>query len=242
MTTALAILASGSGTNARALLDAADQGALGDAAVVVVASDRRECGALEAAAAHGVPGVFVDPVTAPGRQAYSAALQAVLRERRVELVCLAGFMRILSADFIAAYPGRVLNIHPALLPSFPGAHAVADALAWGAKVTGTTVHFADEAVDHGPIVAQEAVAVIEGDDEESLHQRIKVVEHRLYPEAVRLVVEGRTRIVGRRVFIDGVPAKTAELAERQTAEPRAERQTAEPRAERQTPERRWGAA
>ncbi|HEU5004444.1 MAG TPA: phosphoribosylglycinamide formyltransferase [Actinomycetota bacterium] len=206
MTTALAILASGSGTNARALLDAADQGALGDAAIAVVVSDRRDCGALAAAAAHGIQTLLVDPAATPGRQAYSAALLAELQGRGVDLVCLAGFMRVLSAGFIAAFPGRVLNIHPALLPAFPGAHAVADALAWGVKVTGTTVHFADEAVDHGPIIAQEAVPVREGDDEASLHERIKAVEHRLYPEVVRLVVEGRTRIAGRRVLIDGVPA------------------------------------
>ncbi|MGH2767676.1 MAG: phosphoribosylglycinamide formyltransferase, partial [Actinomycetota bacterium] len=113
------------------------------------------------------------------------------------LVCLAGFMRILSPGFIGAFRGRVLNIHPALLPAFPGAHAVADALAWGVKVTGTTVHFATEEVDKGPILMQECVPVLPADDEASLHARIKQVEHRLYPEAVREVVSGVARVEGR---------------------------------------------
>ena len=202
MTTRIAILASGAGTNAQALLRAGAEGGLGDAAVVALVSDKRGCGALAAAEAAGVEAVFVDPAGSADRAAYGEALAEALRARRVDLVCLAGFMRILSPGFIAAFPARVLNIHPGLLPSFPGAHAVRDALAWGAKVTGTTVHFADEAVDHGPIIAQACVPVLESDDEGSLHERIKAVEHRLYPEAVRLVVEGRTRLEGRCVRVD----------------------------------------
>jgi phosphoribosylglycinamide formyltransferase 1 len=209
VTTRIAILASGAGTNARALLDAASRGELGDAEIVAVFCDRAGCGALEVAARAGVEALFVDPAPHAGRGAYSDALVGALQARSVDLVCLAGFMRILSAGFIAAFEGRVLNIHPALLPAFPGVHAVRDALAWGAKVTGTTVHFADEAVDHGPIVAQECVPVLPGDDEEALHERIKAVEHRLYPEAVRLVVSGRTAISGRRVVVgDGEPAES----------------------------------
>lgn len=208
MTTRIAVLASGAGTNAEALLGAASRGELGDAEVVVLASDRDGCGALAAARRAGVEAIFLDP-GGPGaggdRDGYGRVLLAALRERQVDLVCLAGFMRILSPGFIAAYEARVLNIHPALLPAFPGAHAVADALAWGVKVTGTTVHFADEAVDHGPIVAQACVPVLEGDDEASLHERIKAVEHRLYPEAIRLVVEGRTATAGRRVLITAAP-------------------------------------
>jgi phosphoribosylglycinamide formyltransferase-1 len=201
VTTRIAILASGAGTNARALLDASSRGELGDASVVVLLADKAGCGALAEAARAGVEALFVDPGRHAGRAAYSAALVAALQARNVDLVCLSGFMRILSPGFIAAFEGRVLNIHPALLPAFPGAHAVRDALAWGVKVTGTTVHFADEAVDHGPIVAQESVPVLPGDDEETLHERIKAVEHRLYPEAVRLVVAGCTRITGRRVEV-----------------------------------------
>jgi phosphoribosylglycinamide formyltransferase-1 len=201
MTARIAILASGAGTNARALLDASRRGELGDATVVALLADKAGCGALAEAARAGVEALFVDPGRYPGRVAYSDALVAALQARNVDLVCLSGFMRILPPGFIAAFEGRVLNIHPALLPAFPGAHAVRDALAWGAKVTGTTVHFADEAVDHGPIVAQEPVPVLPGDDEETLHERIKAVEHRLYPEAVRLVVSGCTRIDGRRVEV-----------------------------------------
>lgn len=202
MTARIAILASGAGTNARALLDAGGRGELGDAEVVLVASDRAGSGALGYAAGADVEGLFIDPAPHTDRAAYGEALVVALKSRTVDLVCLSGFMRILSPGFIAAYEGRVLNIHPALLPSFPGAHAVRDALAWGAKVTGTTVHFADEAVDHGPIVAQACVPVLPGDDEDMLHERIKAVEHRLYAEAVRLVVSGRTTISGRRVLVD----------------------------------------
>jgi len=210
VTTRIAILASGAGTNASALLDASVRGELGDATVVAVLSDKAGCGALAVADRAGVEALFVDPAPhdqadeaghVGGRAAYGDALVGALRARQVDLVCLSGFMRILSAGFIAAFEGRVLNIHPALLPAFPGAHAVRDALAWGVKVTGTTVHFADEHVDHGPIVAQECVRVLPGDDEGTLHERIKAVEHRLYPEAVRLVVSGRVRISGRRVEV-----------------------------------------
>jgi phosphoribosylglycinamide formyltransferase-1 len=178
--------------------------------VVAVLSDKAGSGALAVADRAGVEALFVDPAPhdrvdeaghAGGRAAYGDALVGALRARNVDLVCLSGFMRILSPGFIAAFEGRVLNIHPALLPAFPGAHAVRDALAWGVKVTGTTVHVADEQVDHGPIVAQECVPVLPGDDEETLHERIKAVEHRLYPEAVRLVVSGRVRISGRRVEV-----------------------------------------
>ncbi|MEA2501194.1 MAG: phosphoribosylglycinamide formyltransferase 1 [Actinomycetota bacterium] len=201
VTTRIAILASGAGTNARALLDASSRGELGDARVVALLADKAGCGALAVADRAGVEGLFVDPGPHAGRGAYSDALVAALQERDVDLVCLSGFMRILSPGFIAAFERRILNIHPALLPAFPGAHAVRDALAWGVKVTGTTVHFADEAVDHGPIVAQESVPVLPGDDEETLHERIKAVEHRLYPEAVRLVVSGHARVSGRRVEV-----------------------------------------
>jgi phosphoribosylglycinamide formyltransferase-1 len=197
VTTRIGILASGAGSNASALLGASARGELGDADVVVVLSDVAGCGALGEAAHAGVEGLFVDPASAGGRAAYGELLVHALRSRRVDLVCLAGFMRILSPGFIAAFESRVLNIHPALLPAFPGAHPVRDALAWGAKVTGATVHFADEAVDHGPILAQEAVEVLADDDEERLHARIKAVEHRLYPSVVRLVVEGRVRLQGR---------------------------------------------
>jgi phosphoribosylglycinamide formyltransferase-1 len=118
------------------------------------------------------------------------------------VVCLAGYMRILGPEVVRAFWGRMLNVHPSLLPAFPGAHAVRDALAWGVRVTGCTVHLVDEEVDHGPIVAQEAVPVLDGDDEEALHARIQEAEHRLYPAVVRAMLEGRVRVDGRRVRVE----------------------------------------
>jgi phosphoribosylglycinamide formyltransferase-1 len=203
----IAILASGTGTVAQALLDASARDDLAGGRVVVVVSDRAAAGALERAEQAGVEALFLDPAGHPDREAYDHALSGALVERDVDLVCLAGFMRILTPVFIDAFRNRVLNTHPALLPSFPGAHAVADALAWGVKVTGATVHFADEQVDHGPIVLQEAVPVLPGDDPSSLHQRIKAVEHRLFPEAVRLVVSDRVAVRGRIVEVVLVPAE-----------------------------------
>ncbi|MGH2727416.1 MAG: phosphoribosylglycinamide formyltransferase [Actinomycetota bacterium] len=192
------VLLSGSGTNLQAILD----GAPGSGYEVAVAvSDKSDAFGLERARGAGVAAVHVDPKAYEDRQAYNEALADILRKHRVELVCLAGFMRILAPNLIKAFEGRIINIHPALLPAFPGAHAVRDALEWGARVTGSTVHFADEEVDHGPIVLQEAVPILPGDDEASLHERIKAVEHRLYPEAIRLIAAGRVRIDGRRVTI-----------------------------------------
>ncbi|MGH2722433.1 MAG: phosphoribosylglycinamide formyltransferase [Actinomycetota bacterium] len=197
----IAVLASGTGTVAQALLDASLRDDLAGGSVVVVVSDREGAGALQRARAAGIEAVFLDPAACEGRAAYDRALVEVLTARAVGLVCLAGFMRILTPAFIDPFRDRVLNTHPALLPSFPGAHAVRDALAWGAKVTGATVHFADEQVDHGPIVLQAAVPVLPGDDETLLHERIKQVERRLFPEAVRLAVSDRLVIRGRTVEI-----------------------------------------
>ncbi len=193
----VAVLASGTGTNLQALLD---DDAVGPRVVLVV-SDRREAGALRRASAAGVRAVHLDPGDHASRDAYDMALLDLLRRERIDLVCLAGFMRILSPPIVRAFEGRMLNVHPSLLPSFRGAHAPRDALAWGARVTGATVHFVDEEVDHGPIIAQEAVPVLEGDDEADLHARIQEVEHRLYPRAVRLWLEGRLVVEGRRVRI-----------------------------------------
>ena len=192
------VLLSGSGSNLQAILDDADGSGY---EVAVVVGDRADAYGLERARRAGVPAVFVDPRAHEGRDAFSDALADELRSEGVDLVCLAGFMRILTASFIKTFEDRILNIHPALLPSFPGAHAVRDALEWGAKLTGTTVHFAVEEVDHGPIVLQEAVPILPGDDEATLHERIKAVERRLYPEAIRLFAAGRLRIDGRRVEI-----------------------------------------
>lgn len=193
----VAVLASGEGTNLQALLD----DPVVRPSLVLVVSDRVGSGALDRATEAGIEGVHLDPASRSSREEYDRALLDLLRASRIDLVCLAGFMRILSEPVVAAFEGAMLNVHPSLLPAFPGAHAVSDALAWGAKVTGVTVHFVDEEVDHGPIVLQEAVPVHEDDDEERLHARIKEVEHRLYPAAVRLWLEGRLEIEGRWVRI-----------------------------------------
>jgi phosphoribosylglycinamide formyltransferase-1 len=204
----VAVLASGSGTNLQALMDDPFCGPR----IALVVSDRADAFALERARGRGVPAVFLDPSTHAGREDYGRALLAVLAEHDVGVVALAGFMRILSPDVVRAYEGRMLNVHPALLPAFPGAHAVADSVAWGAKVTGVTVHLVDEEVDHGPIVFQEAVAVRDDDDRDSLEPRIHEAEHRLFPQAVRALVEGRLRVDGRRVTVVE-PAHAGERSE-----------------------------
>jgi len=196
--TRVAVLASGKGSNLQALLDDPDVRSW----VALVVSDREDAGALARAGDAGVATIFLDPKAHPSRPDFDRALLQVLELENIDVVVLAGFMRILSGEFVRAFEGRLLNIHPSLLPAFPGAHSVRDALEWGAKVTGVTVHFVDEEVDHGPIVLQEAVAIEPGDDEGSLHARIHEVEHRLYPRAVKLLVEGRVRIQGRTVVVE----------------------------------------
>jgi len=193
----IAVLASGTGTNLQALLDDPFAGSR----VALVVSDRSRAVALERARGRDVPAVFLDPAEFPGRERYGDALLALLHEHAIDVVVMAGFMRILSAEVVRAFDGRMLNVHPSLLPAFPGAHAVADALVWGAKVTGVTVHLVDEEVDHGPIVFQEALEILPGDDWDSLEARVHQVEHRLLPRALRALVEGRIRVEGRRVEV-----------------------------------------
>jgi phosphoribosylglycinamide formyltransferase 1 len=195
----VAVLASGSGTNLQALLDDDVVGAW----IVLVLSDREHSLALERARARGVRAEFVDPSPYPDRDEYGRALVHILRREGIECVVLAGFMRILAPEVVRAYQGRIINLHNSLLPAFPGRQAVKDALAWGAKVSGVTVHLVDEEVDHGPILLQEAVPVLEEDDEGTLHARIREVEHRLLPRAVRMMVEGRLTVDGRRVHVAG---------------------------------------
>jgi phosphoribosylglycinamide formyltransferase 1 len=194
------VLASGRGSNLQALLDASAQPDY-PAEVVVVISDRERAAALDRARAAGVEALFVNPKDFGDRESFDLALVRELTARRVGLVCHAGFMRILSAPYVRAFAGRAMNIHPSLLPAFPGLHAQRQALEHGAKVAGATVHFVDEGVDTGPVVLQASVPVHPDDTEESLSARILVEEHRLYPEAVRLFAEGRLEVVGRRVII-----------------------------------------
>jgi phosphoribosylglycinamide formyltransferase-1 len=194
------VLASGRGSNLQALLDACARPDY-PARVAVVISDREQAPALERARAAGVEAVWVNPKDFADRESFDRALVRELRAREVGLVCNAGYMRILTPVWVRAFAGRALNIHPSLLPSFPGLHAHRQALDHGVKVSGATVHFVEEGVDSGPIVLQAAVPVEPGDTEATLSARILEAEHRLYPEAVRLFAEGRLEIVGRRVRI-----------------------------------------
>jgi phosphoribosylglycinamide formyltransferase 1 len=193
----LGILLSGRGSNFIAIADSIAAGQL-DAEITVVISNRADAAGITAARERGLE-VVVLPSEGLAREAYDASLASRLDHARVDLICLAGYMRLLSAPLIRRYPLRVLNIHPSLLPAFPGLHAHQDALAHGVKVSGCTVHFVDEGIDSGPIVQQAAVAVFDGDTEESLSERILKEEHRIYSEAIALVLSGKYRIEGRRV-------------------------------------------
>jgi phosphoribosylglycinamide formyltransferase-1 len=203
----IGVLASGRGSNFRALCEAWKKGGLGGGEPVVLVSDKPDAGALGVAKEFGVEPVALSPKAYASREAHEAAVISALTERKVGLVCLAGYMRILSPAFIRAFPGRIINIHPALLPSFPGLHGQRQALEHGAKVAGATVHFVDEGCDTGPIILQAAVPVMEDDTEETLSARILEQEHRLYPGAVRLFCEGALKLEGRRVRIPGTGGK-----------------------------------
>ncbi len=204
--TRIAVLASGEGTNVQALLDAAAAGALGPAQIVVVGSNRPGARALDRARAAGVAAVAVDHRGFADRGDFEAALLAALAPHAPEAVVLAGFMRVLTPRFLAAFPGCVVNTHPALLPAFPGGHAIEEALAAGVKVTGCTVHFVDAGVDQGPIIAQRAVAVYGGDDAASVRARIQHEEHVLLPAVVRALAEGRISCEGRKVVVAPSPS------------------------------------
>jgi phosphoribosylglycinamide formyltransferase-1 len=200
VTLAVGVLASGRGSNLQAILDACATPGF-PAGVAVVISDRERAAALERARAAGVEALWVNPKDFGDREAYDRALVHALQGRSVQLVCHAGWMRILSPGYVRAFAGRALNIHPSLLPAFPGLHPQRQVLDYGAKISGATVHFLDEGVDTGPIVLQAAVPVEPADTEETLAARILVEEHRLYPAAIRLFAEGRLRIEGRRVIV-----------------------------------------
>jgi phosphoribosylaminoimidazolecarboxamide formyltransferase/IMP cyclohydrolase len=197
--TRLAIGASGAGSNLRALAAAAERRPLTFGEIAVVFADR-PCPALEWAIEYGL-----DTALVPGGD--DAALADVLAGAGAETVVLAGYMRLIGPKVLAAYPGRILNVHPSLLPAFPGAHAVSDALAHGVKVSGATVHLVDESLDGGPIVVQEAVPVLSGDDEATLHARIQAVEHRLVPWAVAFVNSGALSVNGRSTTVDPIVAE-----------------------------------
>jgi phosphoribosylglycinamide formyltransferase-1 len=195
------VLVSGRGSNLQALLDASSRPGY-PAEVVVVISDRERAAALDRARAAGVEALFLNPKDFGDREAFDLALVGELNRRRVGLVCNAGFMRILSPAYTRAFAGRAMNVHPSLLPAFPGLHAQRQALEHGVKIAGVTVHFVDDGpVDTGPIILQSGVPVQPDDTEETLSARILAEEHRLYPEAVRLFAEGRLTVAGRRVIV-----------------------------------------
>ncbi len=211
----IGVLASGSGTNLQALLDACAGGRI-DGRVEIVVSNVPGAGALERAAKAGVHAAL-RPSKGLDRATYDRDLVALLQEHRIDLVCLAGYMRLVTAPFLAAFgptPGsrgcpRLMNIHPGLLPSFPGLHAQRQALAHGTRIAGCTVHFVDQGTDTGPIIVQAAVPILPGDTEESLSRRILEQEHRLYPQAVQWFAQGRLSLDGRAVRVDGAPAPSA---------------------------------
>jgi phosphoribosylglycinamide formyltransferase 1 len=200
----LGVLASGRGSNLQALIDAIESGTV-QARIAVVISNKKDALALERARIHGVTDVFLDPkpyaAMIDKREAYDRGVLDILRKYDVDLVLLAGYMKIVTPVLIEAYRNRMMNIHPSLLPSFPGLDAQKQALEWAVKVAGCTVHFVTEGVDEGPIILQAAVPVLERDSPETLAARILVEEHKIYPRAVQLYAEGRLHVEGRRVRI-----------------------------------------
>ena len=205
----LGVLASGRGSNLQAVIDAIETGIV-QAHVAVVISNKKDAQALERARTHGVTDVYLDPTPYAGmidkREAYDRGVLDILRKHEVDLVLLAGYMKIVTPVLIDAYRNRMMNIHPSLLPSFPGLEAQKQTLEWGAKVAGCTVHFVTEGVDEGPIILQSTVPVLEGDSPETLAARILVEEHIIYPRAVQLYADGRLLVEGRQVRIADGPA------------------------------------
>src|SRR6202142_1106522 len=197
----IGVLLSGRGSNFEALADSVAAGRIPNAEIALVLSNREGAGGVERAQARGIE-TCVIPSKGLEREAYDKLAVAALREKKVDLVCLAGYMRLLSPYFVAAFPNRILNIHPSLLPAFPGLESERQALEHGAKFSGCTVHFVDENLDAGPIILQAAVAIRDDDTPETLAERVLREEHRIYTEAVRIVLEGRYRMDGRRVLIN----------------------------------------
>ncbi len=203
----LGVLVSGRGSNLQAIIDAIERGDL-EAKIALVISDKKEAFALERARKHGIEALFMDPKAYGSREDHEKAIGDELEKRGVELICLAGYMRILSPYFVQRFRWRIINIHPALLPSFPGLHGQKQALDYGVKISGCTVHFVDEKTDHGPIIIQAAVPVLEEDTEETLAARILEYEHKIYPRAIQLYAQGRLEIQGRRVKIKDISPQT----------------------------------
>lgn len=200
----IGVLGSGSGTNCEAILEACAAGKI-PGRVVIVLSDVADAKILERARRRGIEARFIGPSRFKTKLEPELEQQIVvaLQETGVQLVALAGYMRVVKAPLLNAFPGRIMNIHPSLLPSFPGLHAWEQAVNYGVRVSGCTVHFVSEGIDAGPVILQEPVPVFDNDTAQTLHQRIQVIEHKLYPEAIRLFAEGKLQLVGRRVKVSG---------------------------------------
>jgi phosphoribosylglycinamide formyltransferase-1 len=199
----IGVLISGGGTNLQSIIDAVETRKL-DAKIQLVLSNKADAFGLERARKHGIATEVLDHKAFAGREAYDQAVVDLLRARGVELVVLAGFMRLLSPVFVKAYSNRIMNIHPALLPAFPGLHVQKKAVEHGVRFAGCTVHFVNEECDEGPIIIQAVVPVFPGDTEDTLAARILQQEHRIYPRAIQLYAEGRLAVVGRKVLVEGL--------------------------------------
>lgn len=196
----IGVLASGRGTNLQAIIDSKEKGAL-NISIGVVISDKPSAKALEIAKEYEIPAICVDRKQCDSQKDFEEKIVSELKKHNVSLVVLAGFMRILSPYFVQEFKEKIINIHPSLLPSFPGKNAHEQVIAYGAKVSGCTIHFVDEGMDSGPIILQEAIPVLDNDTEDSLAKRILYLEHTLYPKAISLVLEDKLKIVGRKVII-----------------------------------------
>jgi len=200
----IAVLVSGGGSNLQSIIDASERGEI-PCRVGIVISNKADAYGLVRAKKHGIPTEVVDHKGYSTREEFDAKLVEIIRGSGAELVCLAGFMRVLTPVFVHAFPNRILNIHPALLPSFPGTHGPGQALSYGVRFSGCTVHFLDEGVDTGPVIVQAVVPLYDDDTEETLAARILVQEHRIYPMAIRLFFSGKLEVKGRRVKVLGEP-------------------------------------
>jgi phosphoribosylglycinamide formyltransferase-1 len=197
----IAVLVSGRGSNLQAIIDNIENGTIPNASVSLVISDIKDAYALERAKNHGIDAIFIDPASYPDKAGFESKILDFHKEYNIGLVLLAGYMRVVGPTLLASFKGRMINIHPALLPSFPGLHGQQQAFDHGVKMSGCTVHFVDEGVDTGPIIIQRCVPVLEDDTRETLASRILEQEHKIFPEAVRLFVRGKLNIEGRKVRV-----------------------------------------
>ncbi len=197
----IAVLASGRGSNFQSIVDSIENGYIRDAAIDLLITDREDAFARQRAVKHGIESLYLDPKEYGSKDEYFEGIAEILKKRGTGLIALAGFMRIVRAPLIEAFPNRILNIHPALLPSFPGLHGQEQAFNYGVKISGCTVHFVDEGMDTGPVIIQAAVPVYSDDTGDSVSERILKYEHKIYPHAIRMFVEGRIEVRGRKVFI-----------------------------------------